>query len=273
MRLIEGMSNAHAMLQMYKICMSGPAIESRGMPVRNVPNMAIVFNAVESMLTDFVHRNLNVNYCKREWLWYLGADPKDASIQEHAKMWAKLQQPDGTFFSNYGQYMFARGDTEGGLSQFEYVIQQLKKDPNSRRASMVLLQRQHLFDENADTVCTYAINFSIHHGYLDMTVMMRSNDVVFGFTNDAFCFWQLQQFVYAVLSKTMPALKLGQYTHITNSMHVYERHFDMLKKILADGSRKVVKVPQPTGEEAIELFKTRGQGGDGEYTTWLKTVD
>lgn len=272
MRLIEGSNNVDVMLKMYKACLSAPAVTSRGMLVRNVPNMAVVLNARQSVLTDFVHRSLNLNYCKREWLWYLGADPKDDSICEHAKMWQKLKQEDGTFYSNYGQYLFARDDEQ--VSQFEYVIQQLKKDRNSRRASMVLLKREHLFDENIDTVCTYAINFTIIGRYLDMTVMMRSNDVVFGFTNDAFCFQQLYEFVYAVLKTSMPDLERGQYTHFTNSMHVYERHFEMLRKIVSDPRRDIVKVPRPTAEAAVALFKSRGVDGvDDEYSSWIKAID
>ena len=271
MRHIEGANNLHSMLQMYKACIDGPQVDVRGMAVRNVPNMAIMFDANQHMLTAFEHRNLNLAYCKREWLWYLGADKMDDSICEHAKMWAKLKQPDGSFYSNYGQYIFGKGTDKP--SQFEYVVQQLKKDPHTRRASMVLLSRDHLFDENIDTVCTYAINFCIVRGYLDMTVMMRSNDVVFGFTNDAFCFSQLHEFVYAVLAKSMPGLQRGQYVHFTNSMHVYERHFGMLYQILGDPRPTKIVVPRPSAEEVVSLVRSQGKEGVGGYSTWLKTFD
>lgn len=269
MRIINGFTNRECMLQMYRRCLEGIEIEVRGSKVRNVHNMAIVFDANHSVLTDFVHRHLNLNYCKREWLWYLGADPYDSSIAEHAKMWEKLRQPDGCYFSNYGAYMFGKPYP----SQFEYVVDMLKHDVNTRRASITLLHRGHLFPENVDTVCTYAINFSINFGHLDMTVMMRSNDVVFGFTNDAFCFQQLHEFVYQLVAQKYEGLVRGSYTHITNSMHVYERHYDMLEAILDDSRVRNLVVPKPTNKEVWDLIMTHGKGGDGEYTTWLKTID
>jgi thymidylate synthase len=275
MRLIQNQNNLASVLAMYQACLQAPESAPRGQKVRNVANMAVVFDATQPVLTTFAHRKLNLNYCKREWLWYLGADPKDDSIAEHATAWKKLQQPDGSYYSNYGQYMF--GFREEGRddppSQFEYVVQQLRKDPDTRRACMILLQRDHLFDANTDTVCTYAIHFAIYGGSLDMTVMMRSNDVVWGFTNDAFCFQQLYEFVYQLVALKVPGLQRGQYTHMANSMHVYERHYEMLAKIVRDPRIERVHVPKPTPQDVSDLYKSRGKGGSGEYCEWLKAVD
>lgn len=271
MRVIQGANVIDVMLKMYDTVRRAPEVIQRDSKCRNIHNMAILLDARTCPITSFRARNLNLDYAKKEWLWYLGADPKDDSIVEHAKMWQKLQQPDGTFYSNYGQYIFGLDDED---TQFDYVIHTLLKDPGSRRASMVLLSREHLFQENIDTVCTYSINFTIENGYLHMTVMMRSNDVIFGFTNDAFCFWQLYMMVYTVLQSQMNGLKVGFYTHFTNSMHVYERHYDMIRDIAVDGSAGYTRtaVPQMTMDDVRELLKTRGKSeSDSAYITWLKT--
>lgn len=274
MHVIQSVNNVDAMLKMYDLVRRAPVIDQRGMVVKHVRDVAIVFDARTCPLTAFPARKLNLNYAKQEWLWYLRADKMDDSIQEHATAWEKLKQPDGSFFSNYGQYIFHR-DGESP-SQFDYVIDTLLKDPGSRRASMVLLDRDHLFADNVDVVCTYAINFSVEHGYLEMTVMMRSNDVVYGFTNDAFCFWNLYLFVYTILSAKMPNLKPGSYTHFTNSLHVYERHFDMLNEIVTaartSGPGYVHEnIPTPSFEEVVDLINQRGGDGQpGSYTAWLK---
>lgn len=271
MRVIQGANNVDVLLKMYGAVMRGPEVEIRGQKCRNIHNMAVMLDARVPPITSFKARKLNLAYAKREWLWYLGADPMDDSIQEHATMWKKLQQPDGSFYSNYGQYLF--GKDEDGATQFSYVVKTLKADPHSRRASMVLLKREHLFEANVDTVCTYAINFTIEDGYLRMTVMMRSNDVIFGFTNDAFCFWNLYMFVYTVLSKSMPELRIGDYTHFTNSMHVYDRHYAMIKQIVSEAEYGYfkVEVPMPSAEEVVELLTNRGQSGGGKYGQWLQT--
>lgn len=273
MEMIYGQNNVVTMLKMYKRVQQAQEVEIRDQKCRNVHNMCVLLNTDESILTSFKARNLNLNYCKKEWLWYLGADPKDDSIQEHAKLWEKLRQDDGSFFSNYGQYMF--GDPHlNKESQFFYVINELARDRNSRRASIVLLKQEHLFKENVDTVCTYAVNFTIQGDLLHMTVMMRSNDVIFGFTNDAFCFWQLYEFAYAILRSKYERLQRGTYTHFVNSMHVYEKHYKMIANICADttmGGYDRIDVPRPTLDEAVALIKTRGTGGEGVYCDWLRS--
>lgn len=270
MHVIHGTNNVDAFLKLYKLVNSGPEIKSRDMSTRNIHNVAIVMDAAQPVITNFVERKMNLSYAKREWLWYLGADPKDDSICEHATAWKKLKQDDGSFYSNYGQYIF--NDTNGP-TQFEYVIRTLKSDPQSRRASIVLLNQDHLYPENTDVVCTYAINFFIDQGHLNMTVMMRSNDVIWGFTNDAFCFWNLYLFVYAVLKSSIKDLQHGVYTHMANSMHVYDRHYNMIKSIINNPHHKSINVPRPSGEEALKLVLSHGLEGEGEYTTWLKTFD
>lgn len=271
MHVIQAVNNVVAMTKLYALVASGPEIAARNTKSRNVHNVAIVLDARQPVITNFEHRKMNLAYAKREWLWYLGADPKDDSICEHATAWKKLQQADGTFYSNYGQYLFGRrGDAP---TQFEYIIRTLKSDQQSRRASMVLLKAEHLYDGNTDTVCTYAINFFINQGHLDMTVMMRSNDVIWGFTNDAFCFWNLYLFVFQVLKATMPELQWGSYTHMANSMHVYDRHYDMIHRMVRTPNYQPVIVPIPTGQEALKLVLSNGKEGDGAYTKWLKTFD
>jgi thymidylate synthase len=271
MRLIPfAGNNPETILNMYRmVWRGGHESEARGQKTKNIRNLAVVMDAATAPLTSFKARNLNLAYCKREWLWYLGADKMDASIMEHAKMWTKLQQPDGSFYSNYGQYMFA-GEGEKP-SQFVYCLNQLKEDAGTRRASMVLLQPYHLFPENTDTVCTYSINFCIEEDTLHMTVMMRSNDVIFGFTNDAFCFQQLYTFMLALLRRKYNKLRAGTYTHIANSMHVYERHYEMIDAIIRGGMRfyEPIQVPAMYDTEAAELIKSKGQYNEGVYPRWL----
>jgi thymidylate synthase len=184
-------------------------------------------------------------------------------------MWAKIRQPDGSYFSNYGQYIF--GEHIGGISQFEFVVRTLADDVHSRRASIVLLKHNHLFADNRDIVCTYAINFAIEGTALHMTVMMRSNDAVYGFTNDSFCFWNLHRFVHACLLAHYRNLRLGQYVHIANSMHVYARHYAMVEQILTDGldGFEEVRVPDVTADEVAQLITSHGKRGEGPYCDWL----
>ena len=44
-------------------------------------------------------------------------------------------------------------------------------------------KRDKFKDYETDTPCTYAVQFTIVHGRLDMCVTMRSNDLWYGFCN------------------------------------------------------------------------------------------
>jgi len=262
----RGMDMPRILLSMYEAVWRGHAVNARGMMTRNVRNLAVVMPAAVPPITSFDDRKLSISYCKKEWEWYLNADKMDSSIEQHATMWAKLKQSTGEYYSNYGQYMFSPDELQ---TQFDYVVDTLTHDPDSRRARMVILRREHLFKQNTDTVCTYAINFTLESDVLHMTVMMRSNDVIFGFTNDAFCFWNLMQFVWVLLKERDPNIRLGTYTHFTNSMHVYERHFEMIGKILSKDKRgyNSYTVPMVTPNE-VRAFLVRKRA-DGAYTSWL----
>lgn len=270
MNVFSGNSNQHAIMQMYKAVNSQQEITVRDQKCKDLRNVAVVLKGGDCPITNFKDRNLNLDYAKREWLWYLGADRMDASIEQHAVMWKKLKQPDGSFYSNYGQYIFGE---DPGKGQFSYVLKTLKQDAQSRRAVITLLREEHLFVENVDTVCTFGIRFDISNDCLNMTVLMRSNDVVFGFTNDAFCFWQVYVCLFALLKPTYPNLKLGEYSHFSASMHVYERHYKMLKSITdqSNGGFSPIYCPIPTAEEASQLIMTKGKEGSGPYAYWIKT--
>ena len=67
-----------------------------------------------------------------------------------------------------------------------------------------------------DTPCTYAVQFTILHGRLDMCVTMRSNDLWYGFCNDQYCFSELQRLVSKQLN-----IEPGVYYHFAHNMHLY----------------------------------------------------
>jgi thymidylate synthase len=73
---------------------------------------------------------------------------------------------------------------------------------------------------------------------------MRSNDIFFGLSYDAPWFSLLHQTMYLNLKKVYPELQLGMYYHCADNIHYYERHFDLVDKILK---------ASPTSSPNIEL--------------------
>ena len=253
-----------------KTCFEGPELIERGQKYRTWDTAQLTFDANESMLFNIPARKLNVRYAVEEFLWYVRANKYDDSIEQHATLWKKLQQPDGSYFSNYGQYIFSKY-TPDGINQFRFMFEQLARNPATRRAAIPLLKTEHCFHDNTDMVCTFGIQFFIRNDHLNMVINMRSNDVIWGLTNDAFCFWMIQRMMYLLLkAKTYPDLKMGVYVHNANTLHVYERHYKMAQEIIATDISQItpIYVPMPSDVDVMSML-----GKVTDHLEWTKFLD
>lgn len=220
--------------------------------------------------TSFKARNMSMDYIKAEFKWYMSGDPYNDMITEHAQIWKDIRQPDGRFFSNYGHYIFG---TQGGA---QFVVDELVIDRDSRRAVIPLLNASHLFHENKDVVCTYSIGFRIRNNFFNMSVNMRSNDAIWGMTNDVACFSLIHETIFTMVKSHIPDIEMGYYCHKVDSLHVYERHWDMLAQIVEDGSAGYKKIEIPrilNHEEILQLQRHLAYNGpitrSFEFTDWL----
>lgn len=224
---------------------------------------------------SFKRRKFNLNYVKDELLWYLKGDRFDLSITEKAKIWKSIVNKDGSINSNYGQYIFSNRASDFkyfGGGQFDQVVSTLSLDKDSRRASMMILNRDHLLSETNDVPCTYALNFRIRENMLNMSVHMRSQDAIFGMGNDAPAFSFIHEMMLQSLRRVYPDLAYGNYFHIADSFHVYERHFDMIQTItgvsleenhydgVVDDEYEDVRCPEMLDHEEVSFLRMVGRG-------------
>jgi thymidylate synthase len=158
-------------------------------------------------------RKWSYDYALAEWEWYLSGDPKISKLGElHGKVpeiWKRMADTSGRVNSNYG-YQWQRND------QLDYVINLLKNNPDTRQATISIYDGKEHDKYSTDTPCTYAIQFTILHGKLDMCVTMRSNDLWYGFCNDQFQFSKLQE----MISKELK-IPMGIYYHFAHNLHLY----------------------------------------------------
>lgn len=154
-------------------------------------------------------RNWSQKYAQYEWQWYLSGNPNAEEIAKKAKIWYSCMDASGNVNSNYGYHWLQN-------NQLDYVVDELKDNPDSRRASISIYNAKERYNFENDTPCTYAINFSILNNRLNMSVLMRSNDLWFGFCNDQYCFSKLQE----EMSKRLE-LKIGYYYHFSQNLHIY----------------------------------------------------
>lgn len=184
----------------------------------------------------FDDRKLKMDYVKQEFMWYLLGEPTDQSICKAASMWKGLVNDDGSINSNYGYYIFNPRGGFDGKSNFDRVATTLQSDPYSRRATMMILNTDHLNSITKDYPCTVYINFLIRDSKLNMFVRMRSQDAIYGMGNDAPFFSFVHELMFWKLKNGIgfEDLQLGTYHHSADSFHVYHRHYEMLDKIIQD---------------------------------------
>lgn len=207
-----------------RLAFYGKLVSPRGQLVLEVEDFSYTLSPYVRF-QNFECRKMNLDYIKAEMLWYLKGDKYDTSIASKAKMWQGLINKDGSINSNYGHYVFA------GPKQFDYVVKALTDDRDSRRAAMMILSSDHLLSDTSDFPCTYSIAYRIRNNKLNMSVAMRSQDCIFGMTNDAPAFSFMHEMMLNALRRPYPELELGTYHHTVNSFHAYARHFKMLEEL------------------------------------------
>lgn len=248
----------------------GTKCSPRGEEIIEIEDYSYTLMPYYSRFTSFKDRKFNLDYIKKEFLWYLKGDKFDTSICEHASIWKNLINDDGSINSNYGQYVFSE------QNQFDFVVEELKKDKDSRRASIVILNKDHLIVGTKDLPCTYSINFRIRNNALNMSVNMRSQDAAFGMTNDAPCFSFIHEMVYVTLKDEYPDLNMGLYHHSADSFHVYKRHWKMLESIIENqNDYELVECPKMSSLEEVKFLRnlhindSRDIPDGFEFTKWL----
>jgi len=158
-------------------------------------------------------RKWNKDYAEAEWQWYLTGLPNIKMLGEiYGKIppiWERMANEEGYVNSNYG-YQWERN------GQLDYIVDKLKKHKHTRHAAISIYDGKEHDKFAKDTPCTYAVQFTNVENRLNMCVIMRSNDLWYGFCNDQYCFSKLQELV---CKRT--GLKMGSYFHFAHNLHIY----------------------------------------------------
>jgi thymidylate synthase len=169
--------------------------------------------------------NVNEDYVERELAWYKSQSLNVNDIPgETPAIWKAVATEDGYINSNYGWCIYSE---ENGY-QFENVVDELTKNPYSRRANMIYTRPSMHSDYNrdgmSDFMCTNNVQYIIRDDQVHALVYMRSNDAVFGYKND----WAWQKHVLNEVASEI-CVQAGDLYWNVSSLHVYERHFNLLK--------------------------------------------
>jgi len=175
----------------------------------------------------------NAEYIEKELAWYQSGSTNIKDIygeeREPPAAWSYAANKHGEINSNYGHLI----DSDKYFNQYQQVIAELTENPDGRRATMIYTRPSIWMEYNengkSDFICTNAVTYYIRDDKLHAVVQMRSNDVIFGYRNDVA--WQnhvLNNLCHA-LAYNLVEVSPGTIHWQVQNLHVYERHFDLVK--------------------------------------------
>ena len=189
-----------------------------------------ILNAAFEADEDFIVRPPNQEYIKREIEWYesQSLDVNDIPGETPA-IWKSVSDKNDKINSNYGYLVHS----EENYSQYLSVLTELGDNPDSRRANMIYtrpaIQMEAFSNGMSDFICTNNVQYFIRDGKLITSVYMRSNDAVFGYNNDLAWQKHVRNNLIDDLEKdTRKRYALGPIYWNVGSLHVYERHFNLI---------------------------------------------
>lgn len=189
-------------------------IESGENGTSRFKDVGFYITAPEANLITREYRKWSEKYADREFKWYMSGNRSVSELKKYAPIWDKMHSGDDLVNSNYGN-LWQEND------QLEKCIQQIKNEGDSgkggRQIWLTLFDGKRKDQYEFDTPCTLNIGFEVENGELNMRVLMRSNDIWYGFCNDQYCFSQLMKIV-----ATRTGLVMGWYYHYAADLHLYD---------------------------------------------------
>lgn len=249
-----------------------------------------------------------VQYLKDELICYLACTNMLEDFGRISKFWYNLSDDDKTINSSYGQIVYEQKLTnkifdsledeqathtnpaptmnraykhlawrDQVFTQFDWVIQSFKKDKDTRQALMFVASPYYQCPGVKDFICTLNYHFIIDsNDRLNMIVNRRSQDIHFGMTFDMPWESVLMQIVLHEVKKMYPEVSLGAYMLNCNSLHMYDRNFDVYTEFADDESHFETCLPPITDnyfKNELIVKKAKGEevnyDGDDAFLQWL----
>ncbi|GIH69141.1 thymidylate synthase [Sphaerimonospora thailandensis] len=193
-----------------------------------------------------VARRPNIVFNYAEALWYLaGRDDLDMIAYYAPRLRALSADGQHLTGTAYGPRLF----TPPGASQWDHVVDLLRRDAGSKRAAMVIMRPTELADPgNPDVACTLALQFLLRDGALHTVAFMRGNDAWIGLACDVFSFTVIAEYTAQHLG-----VPLGTYTHLVSSMHLAVADLPRAEATLAETAAPALDPPTmpPTGPDTL----------------------
>ena len=160
-----------------------------------------------------------------ELLWFLKGDTNVRYLQEHGvRIWNEWADENGDLGPVYGHQLRSWPDYDGGvIDQIEYVLNQIRTNPNSRR---MIVSAWNVAEVNKMALppCHTLFQFYVCNGRLSLQTYQRRADTFLGVPFNIAS--------YALLTMMMAqvtGLEPGEFVHTTGDTHLYLNHLEQAR--------------------------------------------
>ena len=199
-------------------------------------------------------KKMHWNSLLHEVLWYLSGENHIRNLRNHTKIWDAWADENGNLETAYGYYWrhfpSAKKNKAGEwevreVDQIQYVIDEIKRNPNSRRLVVSAWEPGNATTSKLPP-CHYTFVFNVNDGKLNCHLTQRSGDIALGIPFNLAAYSLLTQVIAHQVG-----LKPGQFAHTIIDAHIYvaapgsqTENFDHLEGLKVQLKRKPLPLPE-----------------------------
>lgn len=182
-------------------------------------------------------KKLHTRSIFHELLWFLKGETNIRYLRENnVTIWDEWADEKGDLGPVYGKQWRAWETSDGRkVDQISNVIEQIKKNPDSRRLLVVAFNPGEV-ERMALPPCHAFFQFYVANGKLSCQLYQRSADIFLGVPFNIASYALLTHMIAQVC-----ALKVGEFIHTLGDAHLYSNHLEQARLQLTRDSR-----PLPT---------------------------
>lgn len=164
-----------------------------------------------------------------ELIWFLRGDTNVKYLRDHGvSIWDEWADENGDLGPVYGaQWRRWKAADGREIDQLKNVIEQIKKDPHSRRL-IVCAWNPGEIDKMALPPCHALFQFFVSDGKLSCQLYQRSADIFLGVPFNIASYALLTHIVAQVCG-----LEVGDFVHTFGDLHLYGNHVEQAREQLS----------------------------------------
>ena len=168
------------------------------------------------------------------WIW----QRKSNNIHDlKPHIWDEWADADGSIGKAYGYQLGIKHKyAEGEFDQVDRVLYDLKHNPCSRRIMTNIYNHSDLHEMHLYP-CAYSMTFNVTGNKLNAILNQRSQDMLTA--NN----WNVCQYsALTMMIAQVTGFEPGEFVHIIADAHIYDRHIDLVKEVIAKQPFEAPKV-------------------------------